>query len=172
MIPTVFSRSAGASHIWHVLGTILLVGAVFSLAWALSAAGLLDIAATGLAFFTVTFMRQMGVGLSTHAPREFEGSANLLRQVQADFQRWLASRSVISHALLAVAYTVVFLLCRAALTAILTVIASPWVALAAGLALAAAVASPSLIRSLTEAVGTRSRRSETTSEPEVSSDER
>src|SRR5690625_7716646 len=83
-------------------------------------------------------MRQLGVGLTTVAPREFDGSANLIRQLQADFARWIATRSVVAHALIAMAYTAAFLLSRAALSAILTVIASPWVALAVGLALAAA----------------------------------
>lgn len=164
MIPAVFNRSAGASHAWHVGATCLLVGAIFSLAWALSQAGMLDLAATGVAFFVTTFARQMGIGLTTAAPREFEGSANLLRQLQADFSRWLSTRSLIAHALIALGYTVAFLLARAALSGILTVIASPWVALAAGLALAAAVASPSLIRSVIEAVGTRSQRGETVAE--------
>lgn len=155
MIPSIFNRSAGASHVWHVGATCLLVGAVFSLAWALSRAGMLDLAATGVAFFVTAFARQMGIGLSTAAPREFERSTNLLRQLQADFARWLSTRSVIAHALIALGYTIAFLLARAALSGMLTVIASPWVALAAGLALAAAVASPSLIRSLAEAVGAR-----------------
>lgn len=160
MIPSVFRASQGASHIWHVLGTVLLVGAVFSLAWALSAAGMLDLAATGVAYFVVTLARQMGVGLTTAAPREFAGSAQLISQLQTDFARWLSTRSMIAHALIAMGYTIAFLLARAALSAILTVIASPWVALAAGLALAAAVASPSLIRSLFDAVGKRSQRAE------------
>ena len=155
LLPAVINRSAGASHIWHVAGTVLLVGAIVSLAWALSQAGMLDLAATGLSFFLVTLMRQLGVGLTTVAPREFDGSANLIRQLQADFARWIATRSVVAHALIAMAYTAAFLLSRAALSAILTVIASPWVALAVGLALAAAVASPSLISSLIDAVGRR-----------------
>ena len=155
ILPAVINRSAGASHIWHVAGTILLVGALFSLAWALSRAGMLDLAATGSAFFIVTLMRQLGVGLATVAPREFEGSANLVRQLQSDFARWIATRSVVAHALIAMAYTAAFLLSRAALSAILTVIASPWVALAVGLALAAAVASPSLISSLIDVAGRR-----------------
>lgn len=158
IIPAVINRSAGSAHVWHVAGTVLLVGAIFSLAWALSQAGMLDLAATGVAYFAVTFMRQLGVGLATAAPREFEGSANLIRQLQTDFARWLAARSVVAHALIAVAYTVAFLLSRAALSAILTVIASPWVALAVGLALAAAVASPSLISSLFDVVGRRAGR--------------
>ncbi|SMX86169.1 hypothetical protein [Brevibacterium aurantiacum] len=164
MIPPVFNRSAGASHAWHVGATCLLVGAIFSLAWALSRAGMLDLAATGLAFFVTALARQMGIGLSTAAPREFEGSANLLRQLQADFARWLSTRSVIAHALIALGYTIAFLLARAALSGIMTVIASPWVALAAGLALAAAVASPSLVRSLAEAAGGRSQREESVGE--------
>lgn len=154
-LPTIINRSAGASHIWHVAGTVLLVGAIVSAAWALSQAGMLDLAATGLSFFLVTLMRQLGVGLATVAPREFDGSANLIRQLRADFARWIATRSVVAHALIAMAYTAAFLLSRAALSAILTVIASPWVALAVGLALAAAVASPSLISSLIDVVGRR-----------------
>lgn len=151
-------------HGWQVISVLLLVGALFSLGWALSQAGLLDLAATGIAFFTTTLVRQMGVSITSRAPKEFEGSARLIDQVRSDFALWLAHRTLLSHALLAVGYTILFLLLRAATSAILTVIASPWIALAAGLALAAAVASPLLIRSLGETLAGRSGRAETAEE--------
>lgn len=165
-------------HGWQVGATMLLVGALFSLAWALSQAGLLDLAATGTAFFAVTLARQMGLGLTGRVPREFQGTARMIDQARSDFAAWIAARTLLSHALIAVAYTVAFLLLRAAMTATLTVIASPWLALAVGLALAAAVASPLLIRSLIETVsGSAGRRTEAAPETtettgEVSTDEK
>ncbi|WP_209372088.1 hypothetical protein [Brevibacterium renqingii] len=158
IIPAVFNRSAGATHVAHVVGTCFLVGGLFIFAWYLSSSGMLEVAATGLAYFAVTFARQMGVGLSSVAPIEFEGSVNAIRQIQADFTRWLANRSAVAHALVAVAYTAAFLLARMVLSNFLTAVANPLLAGAVGLVAAAAVASPSLIHSLIDAVNTRNRR--------------
>lgn len=151
-------------HGFQVLATVLLTGALFAIGWALSEAGLLDLAATGLAFFVVTFARQMGVGLSSRAPKEFAGSAKIIDQIRADWTAWIAHRTVLSRALIATVMTVGFLLLRAAITGLLTVIASPWVALAAGLAISAAVASPVLMRALIETIGGGSGRAETVEE--------
>ena len=157
-------------HGWQVLATMLLAGSLFALGWALNQAGLLDVASTGLAFWAVTFARQMGVSLSRRAPKEFAGTARIIDQLRADFTAWIAGRTILSRALIAAVLTVAFLLLRAAISGILTVIASPWVALAVGLAAAAAVASPFLVRALMETIGGSSGRVET--EGEASTDER
>lgn len=154
-------------HGWQVLATMLLAGSLFALGWALSQAGLLDVASTGLAFFTVTLARQMGVSLSSRAPREFAGTARIIDQARTDFQNWVAGRTLLSRALIAAVLTIGFLLLRAAISGILTVIASPWVALAVGLAAAAAVASPFLVRALMETVSGGSGRVETDGGGEV-----
>lgn len=154
-------------HGFQVLATMLLTGSLFAIGWALSEAGLLDLASTGLAFFVVTFARQMG--LSSRAPREFAGTAQIVTQMRSDWTGWVEGRTVLSRALLAATMTVGFLLLRAAITGLLTVIASPWVALAAGLAISAAVASPVLLRALLETVAGDSGNAET--EERVSPDE-
>lgn len=148
-------------HGWQVAATLLLTGALFALGWALSQAGLLDIAATGLAFFGVALARQMRVGFTTRAPREFSGSARMLDQIRSDFQTWLSGRTLLSHALIAAAHTTAFLLLRSAISAVLSVIASPWVALAVGLAAAAAVASPFLVSAVIDTLAGRSGLTET-----------
>lgn len=157
-------------HGWQVAASVLLVGALFSLAWALSEAGLLDLAATGLAFWALAFARQMGLDLSRRAPKEFSGTAQIISQMRADWTAFLRHRTILSRAVIATAMTVGFLMLRAAITGLLTVIASPWIALAAGLALAAAVASPFLVRALMETIGGSSGRVET--EGEANTDER
>ena len=158
-------------HGWQVLATVLLTGALFALGWALSEAGLLDLAATGLAFWALAFARQMGLDLGRRAPKEFSGTAQIITQMRADWTAFLRHRTILSRALIATAMTIGFLMLRAAITGLLTVIASPWIALAVGLAAAAAVASPFLVRALMETIAGGSGRADVETEGEASTDE-
>ncbi|NJE65498.1 hypothetical protein EZE58_01090 [Brevibacterium sp. LS14] len=139
-----FHEESGG-HKWQVAAVILLGGALFALGWALSQSGLLEIAATGLAFFATSFARSMWA-TSSWAPKEFAKSAGLISQLRADWNEWISTRGTLAKALMALAMTVVFMVIRAVVSGALQVIASPWIALAIGLAGAAVIASPSLIR--------------------------
>lgn len=147
-------------HIWQVLATLLGVSSVVVLAWYLSQNGLLDLAATGIAFYTTTLLRQLGGGLSRRAPKEFAKTAGLLDTARVEFREWMSSRKLLTHVLIALVMTVAFLIGRFIASILLTVIASPWLALAAGLALAAAIASPQIVKGIGSALSNRSERSD------------
>lgn len=137
-------------HVWQVIATLLAVASVFTFAWFISQSGWQELAATGVAFFAVTFLRQLGPSLAKRAPREFRRTAGLLDTARSDFADWMANRKLLSLAIIAFLSTVAFLIGRFLASTVMTAIASPWLALAAGLALAAAVASPVLVKSIAE----------------------
>lgn len=136
------------SHGWQVLATLLAGASFFVLCWYLSKQGLLDLAATGLAFFVVSLVRQLGSVVTSRVPKEFVKSASMVAQLRADLSEWMANRKLLSHVLIALVATLVFLLIRSVAATLMGWIASPWLALAIGLAIAAAVASPVLVKSL------------------------
>lgn len=137
-------------HFWQVLATLLAVASVFTVCWWLSQQGLVDVCATGLSFFVVSLTRMMGPSLAKRAPREFRRTAGLLDTVRADFAEYMANRKLVSLAIIAMASTIFFLLGRFIASTVMTAIASPFLALAVGLALAAGVASPVLVKSIAE----------------------
>lgn len=135
-------------HVWQVLATLLGVAAVFVLCWYLSQKGLLDLAATAISFYAVTLIRQIGASLTRRVPKEFKATAGLIDQARADFTDWMRNRKLASHMIIAFVVTVAFLLGRFLASTVMTAIASPWLALAVGLAVAAMVASPVLVRDI------------------------
>lgn len=132
-------------HGWQVLATILAMGALFSLGWALSQAGQLDLAATGLSFFAVRFLASTGMPES-RVPREFRGTWTIIQQAQADYRAFMGSRGILAKALIAATWTVAFLVFRTITVFVLHIVTTPWTALAAGLLVAAAITSPYLFR--------------------------
>lgn len=135
-------------HGWQVLATLFAVASVFTLCWWLSQKGLLDLASTGVSFYAMTLARNLAPNVSDRAPKEFAGTAQLIDQARTDFQTWVNNRKVLSIAIISFVFTVVFLIIRYTTSLIMGFIASPWLALAVGLALAACVASPVLVREI------------------------
>lgn len=140
-------------HGWQVLATLLAGASIFTLCWYLSQRGLLDLAATGISFYLVTFVRSLGGALTARAPKEFKRSASLIDTMRSDWDTWMANRRLLSLALIAGVATTFFMIGRSVASVILVAIASPWLALAIGLAITAAVASPYLVKSLARTVG-------------------
>lgn len=148
-----FHEESGA-HKWQVAAVILMSGALFALGWALSRSGMLEIAATGLSFFATMFARSMWSSMSW-TPREFMKSAGMIAQLRSDWNEWISTRGTLAKALMALAITLLFMSIRACVSVALQAIASPWIALAIGLAGAAVIASPSLIAWATAAFRSR-----------------
>lgn len=147
-------------HVWQVLATLLAVASVFTLCWWLSQQGLLDLCATGISFFVVSLTRMIGPSLAKHAPREFRRTAGLLDTARADLAEYMANRKLLSLAIIALIATMAFLIGRFIASTVMAAISSPWLALAVGLALAAAVASPLLLKSIIESLKSVSRGSD------------
>lgn len=135
-------------HIWQVTATLFGVGSLFTLCWYLTQKGLLDLAATGVSFYAVTFLRQLGPSLTNRAPKEFKRSAGMIDTFREDLGAWMGNRKLLSLALIALVATLLFLTFRYIASVVMVMIASPWLALAVGLALAACVASPVLVKGL------------------------
>ena len=133
-------------HGWQVLATILAVGGLFSIAWGLSIAGQLDLAASGLSFFVMTLLPRLGWAGRVS---EFSGTLEIIRQMRSDWDRYMGRRGVLAHVVVALGLTIVWLVLRVITTWVLHIVTTPWTALGAGLLLAAVVASPLLIQAVT-----------------------
>lgn len=133
-------------HAWQVLATLLAVGALFSLGWSLSQSGALDLVATALSFFLLRLLGQLGWRPRTGG--HFKGTSALVEQARRDYEAWSQSHGVLAQAVLALGWTVLFLVLRLLLAWLLGVVTTFWTALAAGLAVAAFVASPVLAQSV------------------------
>lgn len=142
---------------FQIAGTLIATASLTVLCWYLSQNGLLDLAATGLSFFIVTVTRQIAPSLSSRAHKtDFANSAQIIDALRHDFSAWMSRRRVLGHVLIAIAATLLFLVCRFVASTVLTMIASPLLALALGLAVTAAIASPVLIKALIDTVKTSS----------------
>lgn len=137
-------------HTFQIVATIFTGAAIFTLCWYLSMKGLLDLAATGLVFFLVTFIRSSGASLAKRAPSEFKQTASAIDTFRAEFATWMSNRKLLSRLILAFLATVVFLVGRFVSATVMTWIASPMLALALGLAVTAVVISPVLFKAVVD----------------------
>lgn len=81
-------------HAWQVIATLLAVASLWTLCWWLSEKGKLDLAATGLSFYIVALLRQIGGSMSSRAPKEFQRTAGIFDTARAEFAAGMASRKV------------------------------------------------------------------------------
>lgn len=156
-------------HIYQILSSVLAGAAIWVFCWYLSQQGLLDLASTAAAAFALNLVRQLGSGLSARAHGAFSGSAKLLETMVTEFKTWVAGRKLLSHILLAAAATIAFLVVRAICAVIMSAISSPWLMAALALGVAAAVASPVLVKAIIDTVAGKSGRR---TDSEDSNDER
>ena len=131
-----------------MLGTLLGVGGVGAIAWAMAQAGFLEFAATGLTMFLVQLVSLMFksgmLQLPEHKTTEFTATSGILRTIWQDYQRFQASSPVWRLALLALGYTVVFMLMRFLLTLALGIFENVWVAGGMAALLAALIVAPQM----------------------------
>lgn len=149
MFGTIFSPMERLAHGWQVLASLLLTGAVTALCYALSQAGLAELAGTSMSFYAVTVgTRIFAKVTSVRRVGHFAGSRALLRQAQDDFKRWMSDRTILALFVIGVPVTVGYVALRSGCIAALGAFGSIWFALAAGLLFGALVASPILFRDL------------------------
>lgn len=92
---TLDQGSTSESHGWQVLGTLLGCGALGMGAWALSNAGLLDLAATGLTMFGFQLVRMMfAAGIIAlpqgNGEKSFRETSGFLKVASREFAEWQA----------------------------------------------------------------------------------
>lgn len=149
----VFWRIDSLPHGWNVLASIFIGGAITALAYALSSAGLAELAGTFLTYWVVFCFQRLFSKMAGYRKGHFAGSSAMLRQFQQDAAQWMRDRTVLSIFLLGFFVAMAFTAARSGVIAILTVFGNPWFALAGGLLVAALVASPVLFRDLGAALG-------------------
>lgn len=98
-------RGGPENHAWTVLGTLLACGAVGMAAWAISNAGALDLAATGLFFFfmqLISMMLKAGLIVVPEKNRkDFGETRGLLKTAWREFQEFQGRSPIWRMALLA-----------------------------------------------------------------------
>ena len=136
------------NHGWTVLGTLLACGAMGMLAWAISNAGMLDLAATGLTVFFFQLVQMMfKVGLLVLPEKQssdFQETTGMLKTAWREFQEFQARSPIWRLALLALAYTIVFMVTRLGLSLALGVFENIWIAGAASALVASFIVAPHL----------------------------
>ncbi|PFG69097.1 hypothetical protein B0O41_3948 [Propionibacteriaceae bacterium ES.041] len=148
------------NHAWTVLGTLLACGAVGMLAWAISNAGMLDLAATGLTFFfsqLVSMMFKVGLlVLPEKKSKDFSQTSGLLKTAWREFQEYQAKSPIWRLALMALGATVVFMVARLGLSLALGVFSNIWIAGAAAALLASLIVAPNLFAGMFSKLRSRS----------------
>lgn len=150
----------GSNHGWTVLGTLLLCGALGMAAWAITNAGALDLAATGLSFFFVQLVMMMfKAGLIVMPEgknsQDFAESRGILKTLWRDFQAFQANSPIWRMALLALGFTIGYLVFRLGLSLALGVFSNIWIAGAASALIASLIVSPKLFSSMFSKMKTR-----------------
>lgn len=148
------------NHAWTVLGTLLACGALVMGAWAVSNAGLLDLAATGLTMFgfqLVALMLKAGlIVVPEKKSAEFQQTAGNIKIAWREFQEWQGRSPIWRLAALALAYTFTFLIARWGLSVALMVFANVWIAGAVGALMASLIVAPTLFAKGYQAIKTKS----------------
>lgn len=141
------------AHIWRVVATFLLVGALVSLAYGLAEWGLLEMAATGAtAFIMMLFQLLMrngfivlgGSGEAVNEDKRIEEGKGAIKAIVGMVQAFIDQSSILRLALIAVGYGVGFVLMRTLIAWGLGVFANIWIALAFGALLASIICFPTL----------------------------
>lgn len=148
---SVFKSVNNLAHGWQVAATVAVGGCIFCLSWWLSTQGWLEMGATALTFFGMQIVRMSGMSVAKRAPREFAKTASTIDTARQEFGDWIANNRLLANCLLAVIFTGMFLAGRVAASGLMTLIASPLLAIALGLAVTAAVISPVLVKAVCEA---------------------
>ncbi|GEM_PF-3074367 len=157
-------RSSEETHGWKVLGTLLIVGAATMIGWGLAKAGLLEIGATAVTMLLATlarFMIQAGLLVlpEGNATGDFAETRSFLRRLYNEFNTWIAKSSVLRLTLIAVGYTIVFMIIRQLFVLVFKTFGNVWLAGGAGMAVAAVVVSPTLFGRMKSALTSRVRSS-------------
>lgn len=143
---------------YQILATLLLCGAIGMVAYALAKNGWLELAATMLTVFLIQLTRMLFMNGIIGLPErqgdyDFKGTKGLLRTMVADFREWQAKSAIWRLALLATAYTLVFMLARAAMGLVLGAFTNVWIAGAAAALLASFIIFPSLLGNAAKYLG-------------------
>lgn len=137
-------------HGFQIGATVALGAGIFVLCWYLSKEGMLEIAATAMTYFVIQLGRMSGTSLAKRAPVEFKDTATMIDTARRDYATWMSNRKLLSHFILAALATGLFITCRFLASTVMTIIASPLLAIALGLGVTAFVISPVLFKGVVD----------------------
>lgn len=140
-------------HGYQILGTLLLGGGVTAAGYGLSQLGLLDLAATFITCFMLTFFRL--VFDFTKRPKADADFAKTRAGISAfveEFDSFMKSRAILGKAIIATGYAMIFLAARWVVILLIGLMANVWIAVAVGLVLASVIASPILWRAMSGSI--------------------
>lgn len=147
------------AHGWQVAGTIIGIGGVGMLAWALSNAGMLDLAATGLTVFGFQFVGLMLKAGLLVLPEDdgpnFRETKGALRTAWREFQAFQARSPIWRLAAMAVIYTIGFMVVRLLLTYAMGIFSNAWIAGGISALVASVIVAPTLISNLVKGIGSK-----------------
>lgn len=156
------------NHIYTVIGTLLACGAVGMAAWAISNAGMLDLAATSLTVFFFQLVQMMlKVGLLVLPEKkntDFQETSGFLKTAWREFQEFQARSPIWRLAALALGYTVVFMIARLGLSVALGVFQNVWIAGAASALVASLIVAPNLFSGFSSKLKSKGVRIKTTTD--------
>lgn len=156
------------NHIYTVIGTLLACGAVGMVAWVISNAGMLDLAATSLTVFFFQLVQMMlKVGLLVLPEKQstdFVETRSMLKKVWREFQEFQARSPIWRLMVLALGYTLAFLIVRLGLSAALSVFNNIWIAGAASALVASLIIAPNLFSGFFSKLKSKGVRIKTTTE--------
>lgn len=145
---SVFKGVNNLPHIFQIVATVAIGASLFFVSWWLSTQGWLEMASTAVAFFIMQVIRMSGASMTKVLPREMPKTASTIDTLRQEFGEWIANNRLAANMILAVIFTGLFLVGRLAASGVMTLIASPLLAVAIGLAVTAVVVSPVLFRAM------------------------
>lgn len=146
---SIFNPLERLAHGWQVLASLLLTAAVTALCYALSQAGLAELAGTAMSFYAVFVgLRLFAKVAVANSGGHFSGTKQIVQQMRQDFEAWMNDRTVLALFIIGIPMTVGYVALRSVCIAMLGVFGNVWFAVAFGLLFGALVASPILFRDL------------------------
>lgn len=140
-------------HHWQVLAVLLLSAGLTAIAYGLSQAGLAELAASCLSFYSFFLGGRILAKLAvTRQAAHFRESQALLGTLYRESQVWLNDRKILALSIIGVPVTMVFVGFKTAIATGLAAFSNIWFAVGAGLLAAAFVSSPLLFRTVREAI--------------------
>lgn len=138
-----------STPLWRLIGVIAAFGALGAMGYYLNVVGRIDDAATILVItvvYTVTFWAHRQPAKLEARLGPFGRIGRAITESQADITRWVNEKTLLAGVLLAVIYGVLVVIGKHIIAAVLSTLYSPWLAVALGLAVGAAVVAPELWR--------------------------
>lgn len=146
-------RIESLAHGWQVLASVLLSASLVAFGYGLTKAGLAELAASFLSFWTFFVGSRVIAKISTsQKARHFRESREIVGTLYREANQWLNDRQILALALIGVPVGLLFVGFKSLAVSLLLALGNVWLAIGVGLLLSAVVASPLLFRGVRELV--------------------